>query len=73
MSTICGVNNGCIWVVVSVESGIPVSAEPFSSPSAALKRERALRNRMNPDNDETRVFEVPMPRERERRPSLRRC
>lgn len=47
-----------IWVVVSVESGIPVTVEAYDQRESAEKRELLLREDMNPDNDETGVFEV---------------
>jgi len=51
-------NNSTIWVVVLVESGIPVRAEAYRDPKTALKREKALRRKMRQDYDEVGVFEV---------------
>lgn len=50
------VDSNIIWVVVKVESGIPVSVEVFRKPTAARHREEQLRAEMNPDNDEVGVF-----------------
>ena len=47
-----------LWVVVKVESGIPVSAEAYCSESHAVLREQALRKNMHPENDEVGVFET---------------
>lgn len=49
-----------IWVVVSVESGIPVTVEAYHKREFAEKREQLLREDMNPDNDESGVFQVQM-------------
>jgi hypothetical protein len=46
------------WVVVNVQSGIPVTAKFFADFSSATSYELGLRQRMNPDNDETGIFEV---------------
>jgi len=45
-----------LWVVVKVESGIPVGVEAYGDARSALAREREWRKGMNPDNDETGVF-----------------
>jgi hypothetical protein len=46
-----------IWIVVKVESGIPVVAEAYEDEEKALSRERMLREEdFNPDDDETGVF-----------------
>ena len=45
-----------VWVVVKVESGIPVFAEVFSNQTAAQRRENQLRAKMHPENDEVGVF-----------------
>lgn len=46
-----------LWVVVKVESGIPVLAEVYRCKRTAERRERLLRGQMNPENDEVSVFE----------------
>ena len=46
------------WIVVKVESGIPVTVEAYRDRLSAEMREQAWRERMNSDNDETGVFEV---------------
>ena len=45
-------------VLVKVESGIPVSVEAFHEKKKAEQREKHLRKRMHPDNDETGLFEI---------------
>jgi len=47
-----------LWIVVKVESGIPVAVEAYSDRRSAEMREQAWRERMNPDDDESGVFEV---------------
>ena len=47
-----------LWIVVKVESGIPVTVEAYRDRRSAEMREQAWRERMNPDNDESGVFEV---------------
>lgn len=54
------------WVVVLVQSGIPVSAEVYQNWKAGVRREKTLRSRMRPDNDEIGIFEV-TPRHRKAR------
>ena len=49
-----------LWIVVKVESGIPVTVEAYRDRLSAEMQEQAWRERMNPDNDETEVFEVQM-------------
>jgi len=49
-----------LWIVVKVESGIPVTVEAYRDRRSAEMREQAWRERMNSDNDETGVFEVQM-------------
>lgn len=46
------------WVVVKVESGIPVIVQTFSRLEDAERQEDEWRLRMNPDNDETGIFEA---------------
>jgi hypothetical protein len=47
-----------VWVVVEVESGIPVLAEVYSDRLSAEKREIKLRKELRPDYDEVGVFEA---------------
>lgn len=47
-----------LWVVVKVESGIPVVVEAYRDRQSAEMREQPLRKDMHPENDETGVFEV---------------
>jgi hypothetical protein len=49
-----------LWIVVKVESGIPVTVEAYRDRRSAEMQEQAWRERMNPDNDESGVFEVQM-------------
>lgn len=45
-----------IWIVVQVQSGIPVLAEVFQDETTARNREKELQAEMNPENDEVGVF-----------------
>jgi len=47
-----------IWVVVKVESGIPVMVEAFRDRQLAEGQEQSWRRHMRPDYDEIGVFEV---------------
>jgi hypothetical protein len=47
-----------IWVVVKVESGIPVMVEAYHDGQSAELRNQFLRLNMHPENDETGVFEI---------------
>jgi hypothetical protein len=47
-----------LWVVVKVESGIPVMVEAYGNKESAKMREQSLRKYMHPENDETGVFEI---------------
>lgn len=47
-----------LWIIVKVESGIPVMAEAHRSRQSAELREQVLRRCMHPENDETGIFEV---------------
>jgi hypothetical protein len=47
-----------IWVVVEVNSGIPVMAEAYYGVESAVMREQYLRKHMRPEYDEVGVFEV---------------
>jgi len=49
-----------LWIVVKVESGIPVTVEAYRDRRSAEMQEQAWRERMNSDNNETGVFEVQM-------------
>ena len=50
--------NKMIWVVVLVESGIPVLVEAYSDQRQANIREQFLRQDINPDYDEVGLFEI---------------
>ena len=47
-----------VWVVVLVESGIPVCAEVYRDVESAWARGKSWRENMRPDYDEVGVFEV---------------
>ncbi len=47
-----------LWVVVKVESGIPVIAEGYLDRQSAVMREHYFREHMHPENDETAVFQI---------------
>jgi hypothetical protein len=47
-----------IWVVVSVESGVPVLVEAYRDEKIAKLRRRLLRRKINPDYDEVGAFAV---------------
>ena len=47
-----------LWVVVKVESGIPVMAEAYRDQRSAELREMSLRGSINLENDETGVSAV---------------
>lgn len=51
-------NSRTIWIVVEVESGIPVLTEAYLDAESAVQREQTLRKEMHPENDETGVFEI---------------
>ena len=52
--------NKSIFVVVEVNSGIPVEVRAFSNQDMATEYLEDLRNRMNPDNDEAGIVIVPL-------------
>lgn len=47
-----------VWVVVEVQSGLPVVVEAYRNKKDAQIREEMLRSKINPNNDETDIFEV---------------
>lgn len=47
------------WIVVLVESGIPVSIDAFASFDQARTHETTLRSQISQDSDEVGVFELP--------------
>ena len=47
-----------LWIVVKVESGIPVMVEYYRNRNIAELRERFLRKCMRPDCDEVNIFEL---------------
>ena len=47
-----------LWVVVEVQSGIPVGVNAYLNKRSAVRREQALRKRMRPDYDEVGIFNV---------------
>ncbi len=50
--------DSAVWVVVKVESGIPMSVQVYSDKQKAEAREAELRVGMDPDCDETGLFYV---------------
>ena len=46
------------WIVVEVNSGIPVEVQAFSNQETAIKYLESLRENLNLDNDEAGIFEV---------------
>jgi hypothetical protein len=53
-------NPQTIWIVVLVESGIPVSAEAFQKQEDAVRREQQLREDVREAYDEVGLFETPI-------------
>ena len=51
-------NPDTVWVVVQVESGVPVLAEVYRDEATAMNREESLRESARPDTDEVATFEV---------------
>lgn len=52
-----------VWIVVEVRSGIPVSVKAFPSFELAMIYSDLLKISLNPDNDETGVFQVDLKQE----------
>jgi len=50
--------NKSLWILVYVQSGIPVIVEAYLRKEDAEKRERYYRKDINPDNDETGIFQI---------------
>lgn len=46
------------WIVVEVNSGIPVGVQAFSNQDTAINYLESLRENLNPDNDEAGIFEI---------------
>ena len=51
-------NQGTMWAVVEVNSGIPADVKVFSTYELAEEYTESLRKNLNLDNDETGVFEI---------------
>lgn len=51
-------SENAMWVVVEVQSGIPVSVKAFSSYEDANKYSNLIRESLNLDNDETGIFQI---------------
>jgi len=49
------------WVAVRVERGFPVEVRGFRNRNSAIRLEKAWRNKMNPDYDETEVLPLSIP------------
>ncbi len=50
--------DNAIWVVVEVQSGIPVKVKAFSSYKLAYEYSESLRETLNLDNAETGIFKI---------------
>ena len=50
-----------LWVVVEVNSGIPVAVRPYANEKSAVRAKKRLDKKLNPDDDEAGVFEVRIP------------
>jgi hypothetical protein len=50
-----------IWIVVSVQSGIPVDVKVFRNKDLAYEFAVKLRDNIDPDMDRISVFEIPLP------------
>jgi len=48
----------CLWVVVLVQSGVPVSADAYRDRGSAKKRERLLWRDMDLNDDAVGVFQM---------------
>jgi hypothetical protein len=46
------------WVLVKVERGIPTSIDFFKDEQKAIRADSDWRAKMNPDYDETRIFQT---------------
>jgi len=46
------------WIVVVVQSGIPIAAEAFYNYSTAKRQEIEIRKYLNLDSDETCIFDI---------------
>ena len=49
------------WIVVEVNSGIPVDVRTFTNQDLATEYLEGLRQNLNPDNDEVGIFEIDLP------------
>lgn len=49
-----------IYILVKVESGIPVQVRLFENHSEAKKKETIIREKINPEKDETAIFKLKM-------------
>jgi hypothetical protein len=59
-----------VWIVVLVESGIPVMVEAFADRQGAERKQLTLRANMNLEDDETGIFQIEMPRSASRHAEL---
>jgi hypothetical protein len=48
------------WIVVQVWRGIPIEVEIYATLRTARRRERILRQSMNPHENEVGVFKAPL-------------
>ncbi len=47
-----------LWIVIQVQSGVPVAARAYRNPQSAAKRVTRWRKRMNLEDDEVCVFRI---------------
>ena len=47
-----------LYIMVEVQSGIPVSIETFKTIKEAQRREKTIRSEINLESDETGIFEI---------------
>lgn len=50
-----------LWVVVEVFRGLPAKVQAYWDQESALKREKAIRRKINLDYDDTGVFPLKLP------------
>lgn len=60
-----------VWVVVAVESGIPVAVKGFRRKECAHVLAHKVRKEANPQDDEVAIFEIHIPRGKRLRAGVR--
>ena len=51
-------SHNAVWIVVEVQSGVPVAVKAFSAYESADEYSVSLRESINLDNDEIGIFQV---------------